>query len=613
MCNHIYTAKIRKYKGRKVSCFFNSIADNTDYFPDGLLHDSEGKCIFHSENLVWKSQHQFSKTLLKTIDKLNEDDTVKEIDLDEIIIADANIDVFTIQLKTVKWFSMNKAKVFNPFTFEDADLLGEFNCKQTEFLGTARITNTKFSNCEFSKCTFKKAASIHKCHFANSYTSFEESIFEQSITVSDCRFEGMTFFSGAKFLENDFLTSATFVRLIFEQECNFDKCFSACSFKFHDVVFRGKTDFKSPVFTKVKNHSNIRIEPYSFKEITIDKNAILSFMGTEHENNIFQDHVEFEFVDEIKGKVIFDNVNFRFIIKKSRDEILKLEKLGKIEIGEGCIKYRHQTKLKHLDISADGQQIILEIARTFTNYFISHNGVNLGIEVVEKTSSRLVFFYYSDEDITTEEFHEMLQTTQEYLWSTLLLNPADVGTDLATKNPANAKKYFDGLYSLMSIFQKIGFRMALNEWSEYETTHLTAALELGGRIPFSNGDLHMLISRSPMVDNVRNFLGTYSYKQLYAENKPTSSNSEKVVNVIELKRLVLENDIEICLDMLSGISESLPEIKSEMSLLNSRYQAIEEKRSTEEYTTGDYNREMSMFTHSLLRFIDNFDENLMLK
>jgi len=454
---------------------------------------------------------------------------------------------------------------------------------------------------------------MRSCDFSGAYTSFEESVFEESINVMDSKFKGMAFFSGAKFLENGWLSAVSFQRVVFEYVCNFDRCFSECSFVFHDVVFQGNTDFKEPVFTKVKKHSNHSTKPYSFKKITIDKGAVLSFIGTEHENDIFQDQVEFEFADEIKGRVIFDNMNFRFIAKKSRDEILRLEKLGKIEIGDGCIKYRHQTKLKHLDIGTDGQQIILEIARTFTNYFISHNGVNLGIEVVEKTSDTLVFFYYSDEDITTEEFHEMLQITQEYLWSTLLLNPTDIGKDLVTKNPANMKKYLDGLYSLMSIFQKIGFRMALNEWSEYETKHLTAALELGGRIPFSNGDLHMLISRSPMVDNVRNFLGTYSYKQLYAENKPMSSNNEKVFNVIELKRLVFENDTEVCLDMLGGISKNVPEIKSEMGLLNSRYQAIEEKRSTEEYTTDDYNREMSMFSHSLLRFIDNFDEKFNVK
>jgi len=117
MCNHIYTtkSKIRKYKGQDVPCIFNSIADNIHYFADGLPHDSSKKCIFHSIDLAWKSEQQFSKILLETIDKLNKDDSVKEIDLDEIIIADANVDVLTFKFKITKDFKMNKAKVYNPF------------------------------------------------------------------------------------------------------------------------------------------------------------------------------------------------------------------------------------------------------------------------------------------------------------------------------------------------------------------------------------------------------------------------------------------------------------------------------------------------------------------
>lgn len=610
MCNHIYTAKIRKYKGRKVPCFFNSIANNTDYFPDGLLHDSEGKCIFHSENLMWKSQHQFSNILLNTIDKLDKDDAVKEIDLDETIIADHNVDVLMIELKTVKRFSMNKAKIFNPLTFKSADFGNQLNCKKTVFLGKTKMIDTKLDSCEFSKCVFKKAVSIDKCNFSGTYTSFEDSVFEESIKISGSRFAGMAFFSDVKFLENGWLSWATFMELVFEQECNFDRCFSACSFTFQDIMFRGKTDFKELVFSKVKNHSNHSVKPYSFKKITIDKNAVLSFIGTERENNIFQDQVEFEFVDEIKGKVIFDNMNFRFITKKSRDEILKLEKLGKIEIGEGCIKYRHQTKLKHLDIETDGQQIILEIAQTFANYFVSHNGVNLGIEVVEKTSDTLVFFYYSDEDITSEEFHEMLKTTEEYLWSSLLLNPNNTGKSLATKHPADMKKYFDGVFSLMSIFQKIGFRIALNEWNKFDTKHLMSALELGGRIPFSNGDLHLLISKSSTVENTKNFLGKHSYKQLYAENtlKSPYGNQDKIVNTAALEELVLKQKFEACINILLEVTNSSRQIQREIKDLKTGLKTIEENLVNGVYLQDDYEREISRFEYRFLQFLTYFDE-----
>lgn len=610
MCNHTYSTKKNiKYKGNpKPPCFFNSIRDNTDYFSKGLLHDSEGKCIFHSEDIKWKSENHFCTILLNTIDKLNQDDAISEIDLDEIIIADANAESFLIQIKTAKNFTMNKTKVFNILSFDAASFKGQFFCKEAIFHSKVEIRNTTFKSIGWEKSVFKKAVVISKCHFRD-YTSFDNAVFEESLKVEETCFEGMTFFAEAKFLEKGHFSWVIFQDVTFKKLCVFDKCFSACSFLFRKVLFEGETDFKEAVFSKVQNHSNYGVEPYSFKQIGLGKNAVLSFMGVKNRNDIFQDQVEFDFVDNMEGKVIFDNMNFRFIIKKSRDEILKLEKLGKIEIGPGCIKYRHQTDLKEVGIGTDGQQIILEIARTFTNYFISHNGVNLGIEVLEKTEDKLIFFYYTDEDITAEEFYDMLQSTEEHLWSSLLLNQRKDSTELVTKNPSQMKKYFDGMTSLRSIFQKIGFRIALKEWRDVDTKYLVAALELGGKIPFSSGDLHLLISKSSMVENIKGFLDTYSYRNLHAEktSQRLLANPEKVVDVLKLENLLLKDEFAACIDTLAEISENIPELQPAINDLSSYYKRIEEDKANGELSKDDYEALMSILTYKTLQFIDLYD------
>jgi len=617
MCNHRYSTKAKhsKYTNNpKPLCFFNSIRNNTDYFPKGLLHDSEGRCIFHSEDIKWKSENDFHKVFFHTINKLNQDDTISEIDLDEIIIADANAESFLIKTKTSKNLSLNKAKIFNTLIFDAANFKGQLFCKEAVFRGKVEMKNTIFKSVGWEKSVFEKAVVVHKCNFRD-YTSFERAVFEESLKVEETHFEGMTFFSEVKFLEKDYSSWVDFRDVIFKKLCVFDKCFSACSFSFRKILFEGETDFKEAIFSKVQNHTNYAVEPYSFKEINVGEHGMLSFMGVKNRNDIFQDQVEFDFVDDMQGKVIFDNMNFRFIIKKSRDKILKLEKLGKVEIGPGCIKYRHQTELKEASIGTDGQQIILEIARTFTNYFISHNGVNLGIEVVEKADDKLIFFYYTDEDITSEEFYDMLQSTEEHLWSSLLLNQRKDGTELVTKNPSKMKKYFDGMASLRSIFQKIGFRIALKEWREVDTKYLVAALELGGKIPFSNGDLHLLISKSSMVDNIKGFLNTYSYKNLHAENisQRLLDPPDKIVDVIKLKDLLLKGKIAACIDTLAEISKNISELQPFVKALSSHHKYIQEDKTNGELSEDDYETQMSMLTYKILQFIELYDSKFNVK
>jgi len=158
-----------------------------------------------------------------------------------------------------------------------------------------------------------------------------------------------------------------------------------------------------------------------------------------------------------------------------------LAKSGKVEIGSGCIKYRFQTEVRTILIGESNASLILEIAGTFANYFTAQNGVNLGLEVTERTSEHIAFFYFTDEDIQEEEFLARLRWTEQDLWNLLAASP-DVfqlldGSAEALTTPQNAIiNTVDGVSALIGTFFRVGIRIAMGRWRENDTTSLLEAI-----------------------------------------------------------------------------------------------------------------------------------------
>jgi hypothetical protein len=113
---------------------------------------------------------------------------------------------------------------------------------------------------------------------------------------------------------------------------------------------------------------------------------------------MFNHDVQFSFNGDPSGTVRFENVNFSMITRASRDRLTLLAKSGRVEIGPGCIKYRLQTDVRTISVSQSNAPLILELCQTFTNYFTASNGLNLGLEVVERENTQVSFFYFTDED-----------------------------------------------------------------------------------------------------------------------------------------------------------------------------------------------------------------------
>ncbi len=174
--------------------------------------------------------------------------------------------------------------------------------------------------------------------------------------------------------------------------------------------------------------------------------------------------------------------------------------MGKVEIGSGCLKYRFQTKIRTLLIDENNQSLILELAQTFTNYFAVKNGFNLGFEIIERDNSKIRFFYFTDENISEDEFFDRLEKTEQYLWDLTSTGFDEQFVLLYGKDETNLSKEnavinaVDGISALTNIFFRVGIRIAFGKWFQKDTKALLSAVDFNNQTWINAPNLHQILS-----------------------------------------------------------------------------------------------------------------------
>lgn len=221
-----------------------------------------------------------------------------------------------------------------------------------------------------------------------------------------------------------------------------------------------------------------------FNRIQVTTGAALSFISTDAHNKMFNHDVQMSFKEDPSGTIRFENVNFNLFTPSSKERLTQLAKLGHVEIGSGCIKYRFQTSVQTISVSQGNAPLILELCQTFTNYFTVSNGLNLGFEIVERDKTKVSFFYFTDEDISEETFHERLAQTEQSLWDLLSIGSEEqlfdlkgsTGTALSTAKESAIINAVDAVTALLGTFFRVGTRVALGKWKEADTAALLNAI-----------------------------------------------------------------------------------------------------------------------------------------
>lgn len=518
MCNHSYTAEhFEKHRSMGERCPYPEFYENVRSAASGapsLPIDNKGACLFHSRDVEWKRKNDFAGRFLELVRLLDAHGTGRSYNFSEFVFVGGEpgtgsgseehtllIDGMTFR----KQAYFTGASFLDPLALRGAKFQGGADFDYATFCRDLRVENTHFHGVDFNRAKFTHPAVFIKVAFLN-YALFESARFTgaaagYAVKFEDSHFDGITDFSGAVFSLGD-ESSVGFLNVQFKDFTNFGGTQFYCHVVFSEVSFEFATDFIDSSFHPTRSSARYRGSGVEFNRIAVNAGAVLTFMSTDPQHKMFDLDVQMSFREDPAGTIRFENVNFSRISKQSRDQLTRLAKVGKVEIGSGCIKYRLQTDPRTISVSQGNAPLIVELCQTFTNYFTASNGLNLGFEIVERDKTKITFFYYTDEDISEAAFLERLAQTEQRLWSLLSVSSEEqlmaverpAGDALSTGRENTLINAIDGLSALLGTFFRVGARIVLGAWKELDTRELLSAIRFNGegadnRAPILHGVL----------------------------------------------------------------------------------------------------------------------------
>lgn len=434
-----------------------------------------------------------------------------------------------------KELRLDGAKFHDSVEFQNIILNGGASFRKVMFQDKLNVEKSLLGFVNMDDAIFAGRTTFQKCNFNGSLADFNDTEFMESVKFIDSIFDGMTLFDDVLFnSSNEPNNNVLFSNVQFGGHLSFKDSVFACPVEFRKTVFKGNSEFLDTIFQASKSRSRYASADVQFHQINIEEKGVLVFEGSSGDRKLFESDVEFSFAEEITGFVRFVNVNFQKISKPSRDLLARLEKLGLVEIGSGCIKYRYQTEPKIIKIDKDCQNLILEIAHTFSNYFTAQNGFNLGVEIIERHADRVHLFYFTDENIAEDEFHDRLLLTEKQLWGLLGMGPLDAnfvgrnGQVHALAQPAKENALIngvDGLSGLLSTFFRVSVRISLGKWTQADTHALVNSVKFNENFPV----IQPMVLHQTIVNNYsQNVLAAFKAEQKQViETPPKDEKGEK--------------------------------------------------------------------------------------
>jgi uncharacterized protein YjbI with pentapeptide repeats len=524
ICNHSYAADYRNRPpsmGQQCpySQFYDRVRLSGTRATEGdavplLSLDDRGACIFHSRELAWKRQNDFKGKFLQLVQLLDEHDAERYYDFAEFVFLGSDLrekrgaeEYFLLITDVIfrKQAYFTGASFLDSFELERVDFQDGASFDRAVFHHDLAFEKTRIRGLDFAETKFTDGVSFKEVEFL-SFTLFPKATFRATrssalVFFKNSRFEGITDFSAADFTLGD-ESVVCFQNVEFEDFVDFRNTHFNCQVDFSDVSFTNATDFVDTSFDMVRTTARYRGTAVEFNRIQVTTEAVLSFISKDPSNKMFNHDVQMSFKEDPSGLIRFENVNFNLFTPGSKERLIHLAKLGRVEIGSGCIKYRFQTIVQTISVSDGNASLILELCQTFTNYFTESSGLNLGFEIVERDKTKVSFFYFTDEDISEAVFHERLAQTKDSLWDLLSIGSEEELLSLeAPGDPAltPAKESavinaVDAISALLGTFFRVGTRIALNRWTEADTAGLLNAIPLNQEVARDRAaSLHQLL------------------------------------------------------------------------------------------------------------------------
>ncbi|MGZ8394857.1 MAG: pentapeptide repeat-containing protein, partial [Nitrospira sp.] len=459
-----------------------------------LPMDDRGTCIFHSQDVAWKRENDFKGKFLELVRLLNADVNAKYFDFAEFVFvgnetrAKGGSEEHVLRISDTTFRRQTyfmAASFLDSLELDGVDFQNGAMFSGATFARNLSTENSRFCGLDFVKAKVAQIAFFGKVEFL-SFSLFQNAQFAgvtdgYAVRFEDARFQGITDFSGAVF---DVKSSVGFLKVRFEDFTDFRGTQFNCHVVFDDVLFASVAEFIDTLFDTVGSAARYRGSAVEFNGIEVPIGAVLTFMSTDLESKMFNHDVQMSFKEEPAGTIRLENVNFSRFTPASKGRLTQLAKAGRVEIGSGCIKYRFQTDVRTISISQGNAPLVLELCQTFANYFTVSNGINLGLEIVERDEAKVRFFYYTDENISQVEFLGRLAHTEQRLWNLLSIRSDEqvlalegpTAKALSTSKESAVINAVDGVSALLGTFFRVGVRIALGTWKEADTKALLGAI-----------------------------------------------------------------------------------------------------------------------------------------
>jgi uncharacterized protein YjbI with pentapeptide repeats len=525
MCNHVYVVSVQKksrhagnrcpyprFYARATTAPAATGASETPVLP----MDSQGTCIFHSQDIDWKRKNGFGRNFRQLVHLLAE--VEQEHDFAEFVFVGDEVTTkggSEVQVLHIRDTVFRRAADFTGSSFSDSV---EFDAvhfqrgatfKGATFYRDLKISNTRSADFDFVRAEIRGLAFFREVD-CTGVALFDDARFTGSSDgfvsrFDGVQFQGLTTFAGASFRLGD-ESSAGFLNVSFTDVADFTDVQFHCHVDFSNVTFASAAEFIDTSFHAVGSSARHRGAAVEFKQISVAEQGVLAFVSTDPHNKMFNHDVTLRLKEGSEGTVRFENVNFNRIAGRDREQLTRLARSGRVEIGPGCIKYRFQTGVRTVFVEPGNAPLILEICQTFTNYFAASSGLNLGFEVVERDGSKISFFYFTDEDISEVMFLERLACTERHLWNLLSTDPCacacsggpawggsiecrGIVSAVAPRPESDAREEIsprceesavinavDAISALLGTFFRVGARIAVGAWKPDDTRALLNAV-----------------------------------------------------------------------------------------------------------------------------------------
>ncbi|MCL2417176.1 MAG: hypothetical protein FWD02_04490 [Bacteroidales bacterium] len=517
--------------------------------------DDSGFCIFHSDSIEWKQQNNFSEYLDKLFDIINRFDKgefksqsgILNFDIQGVkwIGKTLETDEPTISIRQLRFdnhicLKMAEGLFYDKLIIDDIDTpktswyFNGSEFKKSFYLSTFCISNINLVGCYLYGGIIVEAK--EGCENAIvTFAEFSNMKLYENFEIFATKFQGEVFFDNAVF---DTQSTIFLTNLCFEDKVNFEYCVFDEMLYIASCEFHGEVIFNNAIF-----NNETRIEVNKFK-------GVVSFKYADTSSKMFNNTMHIDVQEEdLDGVIIFENVDISPI--KEKDNLLKLQKSDKVKIGKGCIKYRVQSPIFKINTDKNNYGLVVELANSFVNYF-NANGWNLGVDIVNRTRYYIELFYYTDEDITIEDFElQLKRKTKDFL--TTSINSIDKN-DMAEKNIS----IIDSIISKDSAMLKMAFRKMAGLLTEDKISRISKVL------PYIDEEGKKIITIK--ISNNYNMI----------TNNITNSGTIGVLNTGNVNKI--ENSIsQLQQSGANDIAESIEKIKNAVLLSEELNEQIKEE------------------------------------